>query len=159
MFCFSLSFPSTDFSPRTDVERDVYECCVKSVYALTPVQRSVSSASLCVGCHITDILTPPRPGILSSVPSFFPCPFSSLPLRHSGTIQAVCENSSAGRVDANTEPHSAFCQHNRSYRRCTKMQTDEEAHAKMFPLVRCEGDETRCGSRSSEGRSAAVVPA
>lgn len=85
---------------------------------LCTVQSPVSIASLCVA--VTSPSSPPHPpwltGILSSALSLS-LPPHSLPLSHSSTIRAVCENSSAGRVDGHTEGHSAFCKHNRSYHR------------------------------------------
>lgn len=59
-------------------------------------------------------------------PVFLSLPPHSLPLSHSSTSRAVCENSSAGRVDPHTEGHSASCKHNRSYHRrkkCKQMRS------------------------------------
>lgn len=67
-----LFFPSTAFSPTTNVKHEVYERGVNTCATLSP--RSPLLRCVCC-CHIT--ITPPPPwltGIPSSVPSFFPCP-------------------------------------------------------------------------------------
>lgn len=88
-------------------------------------------------------------------PAFSFLPPLSLPLSHSSAIPAVCEKKPPQLTGArDTEQHSAFCKHTRSYRRCKKYVNMTRARCKNVLIWYRDVRKTKQDAGSSEWRSA-----